>query len=86
LSIEEAGSEKKICSAILLFIYSIEGAPERSRVEKRWTAVPPLPQSGRQEKREMFFQSQPPQRSTVTCFGHEKRIIFSQQKCTILNG
>jgi hypothetical protein len=49
LSIEEAGSEKKFCSAILLFIYSIKGASEWSGVEKRGTAVPPLPQSGRQE-------------------------------------
>jgi hypothetical protein len=55
LSIEEASSEKKICSAILLFIYSIEGAPEQSGVEKRRTAVLPLPQSGRQEKNEIFF-------------------------------
>jgi hypothetical protein len=57
LSVEEAGSEKKIFCEILLFIYSIEGAPERSGVEKRGTAVPPLPQSGRQGKREIFFQS-----------------------------
>jgi hypothetical protein len=55
LSVEEAGSEKKICSEILLFIYSIEGAPEQSGVEKRGSAVPPLPQSGRQEKKRDFF-------------------------------
>jgi hypothetical protein len=77
--------KKKICSVILLFIYSIEGAPERSGVEKRGTAVLPLPQSGRKGKKGDFFQSQPPQCSMVTCFGHKKRIIFSQQKCTILN-
>jgi hypothetical protein len=70
LSFKEAGSEKKNCSAILLFIYSIEGAPEQSGVEKRGNAVPPLPQSSRQGKKGDFFQSQPPQRSMVTCFGH----------------
>jgi hypothetical protein len=59
LSVEEAGSEKKNCSAILLFIYSIKGAPEWSGVEKRGTAVPPLPQSGRQEKNVRFFFSEP---------------------------
>jgi hypothetical protein len=47
--------KKKICSAILLFIYSIERAPERSRVEKRGIAVPPLPQSGRQERNERLL-------------------------------
>jgi hypothetical protein len=52
LSVEEAGSKIKICSAILLFIYSIQRAPKWSRVEKRGTAVPPLPQSGRQEKKQ----------------------------------
>jgi hypothetical protein len=46
--------KKKICSAILLFIYSIEGALERSRVEERATAVLPLPQSGRQDKKGRF--------------------------------
>jgi hypothetical protein len=55
LSVEEAGSEKKICSAILFFIYSIEEAPEQSGVEKRGAAVPPLPQSGRQGKKGYFF-------------------------------
>jgi hypothetical protein len=46
---------KKICSANLLFVYSIERAPEQSGVEKRGTAVPPLPQSGRQEKTRDYF-------------------------------
>jgi hypothetical protein len=45
----------------------------------------PCPNQAGREKRDIFFQSQPPQFSTVTCFGHEKRIIFSQQKCTIMN-
>jgi hypothetical protein len=48
--------KKTICSAILLFIYSIKGALEQSGVEKRGTAVPPAPALIRQEgKNERFF-------------------------------
>jgi hypothetical protein len=66
LSVEVAGSEKNNLQCDLLFIYSIEGAPERSGVEKRGTAVPPLPQSGRQEKKGDFF----PEAASSTLNGH----------------
>jgi hypothetical protein len=65
LSIEEAGSEKKNLQCNLLFIYSIKRAPERSKVEKRGTAVPPMPQSGRQEKTRDYFLIHDIQKSNV---------------------
>jgi hypothetical protein len=78
LSVEEAGSEKNICSAVLLLIYSIEGAPEWSGVEKRGTAVPPLSQSGRQEKKGDFFSE--PAFSTLN--GH---LFLSQETDNIFS-
>jgi hypothetical protein len=47
---------------------------ERSGEERDCSPAPaPIRQAGKKQEI-FFFQSQPPQRSMVTCFGHKKRM------------
>ncbi len=88
LSVEEAGSEKKTSffSACVIGAWGVGwGHPcvghERGiRLQSCPTPQAPITQAEKNE--DFFFQSQLPQRSTVShpCFGHKKGIICSRRR------
>ncbi len=76
MSIEEAGSEK-IKSAVQFYYIFTLSKELRSGTEWRREGLQSHPcpnQAGRKKTRDIFFQSQPPQCSTVAYFGQEKRM------------